>query len=90
MLGYGYAWVNLIESRVENCEVGFHFNSTGNSASHSMFNDNTFLNCGTAVLLENVPTDLTLNFNGSTFSGNGVDIDNRCQHSVNTSEATFN
>ena len=89
MLGYGYAWVNLIESRVENCEVGFHFNSTGDSASHSMFNDNTFLNCGTAVLLENVPTDLTLNFDGSSFSGNKVNIDNRCQHSVNTSEATF-
>ena len=36
-----------------------------------------------------VPTDMTLYFDGTTFSGNGADIDNRCGHSVDTSNAIF-
>ena len=44
---------------------------------------------GTAVLLENVPTEMTIYCDGSVFSGNGTDIDNRCGHSVDTSGAVF-
>ena len=89
LLGYGSAWVNAIGCRFEDNEVGLHFNSTGTSVSHTMYNDNLFRNNGTAVLLENVPTDVALNFQDSVFSGNGTDIDNRCEHPLDISRAIF-
>ena len=89
VLGYGAVWVNVIGCFFQDNEVGFHFNSDGLYASHSMFNDNTFLNNGTAVLLEQVPTDTALNFQGSRFTGNGVDIDNRCGQPLDISQAIF-
>lgn len=89
VLGYGTAWVNVIQCLFEDNEVGFHFNSTGQSASHSLYNDNVFRNNGTAVLLERVPTDMTLNFVGSEFVGNTRDLDNPCGHSVDLSQAIF-
>ena len=70
-------------------ETAFHFNSANSSASHSMYNNNTFRNNGTAVLLENVPTDLTLNFENSVFTGNRTDIDNRCDQPLDLSQAIF-
>ena len=87
--GYGKNWVNVIGCIFEENEVGFHFNSTGESASHTMYNNNIFRNNGTAVLLENVPTDLELNFQDCRFSGNGVDIDNRCDQPLNIAQAIF-
>lgn len=89
VLGYGSAWVNTISCQIENNEVGLHFNSTGASASHSLFNDNIFRGNGTAVLLENVPTDLTINFEGTLFAENGMDIDNRCDQPIDISQAIF-
>ena len=89
LMTHGEAWVNVTECTFTDNQVGFHFNSTGQSASDDRFLDNTFTNNGTAVLLENVPTDLTLYFDGTVFSGNGADIDNRCGHSVDTSNAVF-
>lgn len=89
MLGYGTAWVNVIDCLFEDNEIGFHFNSTGQSASHDLYNDNCFRRNGTAVLLEQVPTDMALDFVGSEFAGNGTDVDNRCGHAVDLSQATF-
>lgn len=89
VLGYGYAWVNTIECQIENNQVGLYFNSTGASASHTKFNNNYFCNNGIAVLLENVPTDITMNFVGSVFSENNMDIDNRCNQPLDISEAVF-
>lgn len=89
VLGYGTSWVNVIDCLFKNNEVGFHFNSTGQSASHSLYNDNLFCYNGTAVLLEQVPTDMALNFVGSEFRDNGTDIDNRCGHAVDLSQAVF-
>ena len=89
VLGYGNAWVNVISCQFENNQVGFHFNSTGQSASHSMYNDNLFANNGTAVILENVPTELALNFENSRFVGNGVDIDNQCNQALDITRAIF-
>ena len=89
VLGYGNAWVNVIGCTIEDNEIGFHFNSTGNSANHSMYNDNLFRGNGTAVLLENVPTELALNFENSVFIENGTDIDNQCDHPLDISEAIF-
>lgn len=89
MLGYGYAWVNVIACTFTDNEVGFHFNSNGGYVNHTMFNDNTFLRNRTAVLLEQVPTDETMNFQGSRFAQNGTDIDNRCNQPLDISQAIF-
>lgn len=89
VLGYGTAWVNVIDCLFEDNEVGFHFNSTGQSASHSLYNDNCFRHNGIAVLLEQVPTDMALDFVGSEFTGNGTDVDNRCGHAVDLSQVVF-
>lgn len=88
-LGYGSAWVNAIGCTFADNEVGFHFNSDGDYVSHSMYNDNVFRDNGTAVLLERVPSDVALNFQGSIFAGNGTDIDNRCGQPVDVSQAVF-
>lgn len=89
VLAYGSAWVNVIECDVRDNKIGFHFNSEGNSANHSLYNDNVFENNGTAVLLESVPTDMRLQFPGTVFRGNGTDINNRCGQNLNTEETIF-
>ena len=89
MLAYGQAWVNVTECTFTDNEVGFHFNSTGQSASDTRYFDNTFTGNGTGVLLESVPTDITMVFDGSTFSDNGTDLDNPCGHPIDTSNAIF-
>ena len=85
----GEAWVNVTQCTFTSNEVGFHFNSIGQSASDTRYHNNTFTNNGTAVLLENVPTDITLDFEGAVFSGNGTDVDNRCDHPIDLSKATL-
>ena len=87
--GCGTAWINSIGCTFAGNGVGFHFNSTGDQASHSMYNDNVFRRNGTAVVLENVPSDLALNFENSVFSDNETDIDNRCGQPVDISRAIF-
>ncbi len=89
VLAYGSAWVNVAESTFRNNDVGFHFNSSNGNISHTLYNDNTFRNNGTAVLLEQLPTKIELDFSGCHFSGNDTDIDNRCDQKLNTSKAVF-
>lgn len=89
VLGYGSAWVNVIGCRFQGNGVGFHFNSDGAYVTHTMYNDNIFLDNDTAVLLERVPSQETLNFQGSRFTGNNTDIDNRCGHPIEIAQAVF-
>ena len=89
LLGYGTAWVSAVGCTFEGNGVGLHFNSTDGVVTHVTYNDNIFRNNGTAVLLENVPTDVTLSFENSVFSGNDTDIDNRCGQAVDISQAIF-
>lgn len=89
VLGYGSAWVNVISCRFQGNGVGFHFNSDGGYVTHTMYNDNVFLDNDTAVLLERVPSQETLNFQGSRFTGNKTDIDNRCGHPIEIAQAVF-
>lgn len=83
----GEAWINVTECTFMENQVGLHFNATGQSASDSRYHDNQFVNNGTAVLLENVPTDITLDFAGTVFSGNDTDVDNQCDHPIDLSNA---
>ena len=87
--GGGTAWINSIGCTFADNGVGLHFNSSEGAANHSLYNDNVFQNNTTAVLLENVPTDLPLDFQGSTFSGNGTDINNLCGQPLDLSQAIF-
>lgn len=89
VLAFGEAWVNVTECTFTDNEVGFHFNSTGQSASDTRYFDNTFTGNGTGILLESVPTDITMVFDGTTFSENGTDIDNHCNHPIDTTNAIF-
>ena len=89
VLAYGTSWANVIGCTFQKNGIGFHFDSTGEYANHSMFNDNLFEGNEVAVQLDNVPTDVALNFQGSVFRDNGQDIVNSCQQSLNTSQAIF-
>ena len=40
-------------------------------------------------VLHNLPGNEVLDFAGSTFSENDVDIDNKAEHSVDTAKANF-
>ena len=89
VLAYGKAWVNVTECTFTDNGVGFHFNSTGQSASDTRYFDNTFTGNGTGILLESVPTDITMVFDGTMFSNNGTDLDNLCDHPIDTTNAIF-
>lgn len=89
VLAYGNAWVNIAGSQFEHNGIGFHFNSAGDSVTHTLYTGNRFLGNETAVLLESVPSDVTMSFDECLFSENGKDIDNPCGQSINISEATF-
>ena len=89
VLCYGNSWVNIKNSVFEDNTVGFHFNSTSDNRNDHMYSGNLFRRNGTAVLLESVPSDQALYFDGTRFSRNGADIDNRCGHEVSIAAAIF-
>ena len=86
---YGTSWVNVIGCSFQSNGIGFHFDSTGEYVNHSMYNDNRFFGNDVAVRLDNVPTDITLNFQGSIFRANAQSILNRCDQPLDLSQATF-
>ena len=88
-LAYGYSWVNADECVFEDNIVGLQFNSIGSNVSDTRYEENVFQNNGTAVLLESVPTDVSMRFPGCTFAGNEKDFDNQCGQTLELSEATF-
>ena len=89
LLCYGNSWVNFQDCVFENNTVGFHFNVSNATPTTYHYSGNLFQNNGTAVLLESVPSDQALYFDGTRFSRNGTDIDNRCGHEVSIAAAIF-
>ena len=89
ILVFGNVWANTTDCTFTDNEIGLHYNSTDISPSDSHFTGNHFTGNGTAVLLERVPSELTLNFGKCVFEDNDVDLDNRCQQQVDISEAEF-
>ena len=85
----GDGWCDPTGCLFEDNTVGFCFDSAGDYANYTRFEYNTFCSNGTAVLLKQVPTDRTIDFAGSRFSGNGTDIDNPCGQPVDIAYATF-
>ncbi len=78
MLAYGITWVNAMDCRFEDNQVGFRFNAEGTVVTHTQYANNEFFHNGTAVLLKSVPAESPLSFPGSVFEDNDTDIDNRC------------
>ncbi len=89
VLCYGNSWVNLKNCTFEGNTLGFHFNSAGSNANDHMYSGNLFRGNETAVLLERVPGEQALYFDGTRFSRNSADIDNRCGHEVSIAGAIF-
>ena len=89
LLAYGHTWAYVTDCVFDGNETGFDFNSTLSTPNDSHFTGNLFQNNGTGVLLENVPSDWTMDFAGTVFSGNGTDIDNRCRQELDLSQAIF-
>lgn len=85
----GTAWVNADDTLFDGNTVAFHFNSTGNSVTDTMYERNRFRDNGTAVLLESVPTDIALKFPDTIFERNGTDFDNRCGQTLEIDKAVF-
>ena len=89
VLAYGTTWVNAMDCRFEDNQVGFRFNAEGTVVTHTQYANNEFFHNGTAVLLKSVPAESPLSFPGSVFEDNDTDIDNRCGREVNISQTTF-
>ena len=54
-----------------------------------MYNDNRLFGHDVAVRLDNVRTDVALNFQGSIFRANAQSILNLCDQPLDLSQATF-
>lgn len=91
MLCYGLlGWGNATNCVFEGNDIGIHCNlEIGGSMSDVRFQGNQFINNRTGVLLEQLPNEKTLSFLDSVFSGNEIDIDNRCEQPLDLSEAIF-
>lgn len=83
------AWVNAMDCTFTNNKIALKFNSSMAYGTAPNYLNNTFTGNGTAVCIENLPGNEVLDFAGSTFSGNDVDIDNKAEHSVDTAKAVF-
>ena len=81
--------MNAKNCTFEDNTVGFHFNSVSDNSNDHMYSDNLFQGNETAILLESVPGDQALYFDGTRFSRNGTDIDNRSGQSIDISQAIF-
>lgn len=68
---------------------GFCFDAAFGNPSDDRYVNNLFQNNGTAVLLAQVPNDVSLKFPGTRFQNNGTDIDNRCEQKLELDEAIF-
>lgn len=89
VLAYGRTWVNAFDCTFSDNTVGLYFNAPEGNPADTRFTGNTFSDNGTAVLLEQLPSDTKLDFENSVFSGNRTDIDNRCAQPLDLSRAVF-
>ena len=89
VLGRDGAWINMTDCLFEDNGVAMHFNSTLGTGADTGYTGNQFINNATAVLLENVPADVMLNFADCIFTGNQTDLDNRCEQPLEISQAKF-
>lgn len=83
------AWVNAVNCTFTNNETALKFNSMHAYGTSAVYGDNLFSGNGTAVSIDSLPGNEVLDFIGSTFSGNEIDIENKAEHPVDTANAIF-
>lgn len=83
------AWIVASGTVFEHNTVGMCFDAEQGVMSDFYYLNDTFRNNGTAVLLKRVPNELPLSFPDTLFTGNGQDIDNRCEQKLELDEAIF-
>ena len=89
VLTHGYSWLNFRYCEFADNTVGFHFNASQSTVSHSQFTGNHFTENDTAILWEGTPVDIAISFHESVFAHNGTDIDNRSGQQIDISQAVF-
>lgn len=83
------AWVNAMNCSFFNNKIALKFNSSMAYGTSPSYLNNTFTGNGIAICIENLPGNEVLDFAGSIFSGNDVDIENKAEHPVDTAKAVF-
>lgn len=76
------SWVGARSCEFENNGIGLYFDSSSAVGADTGYEGNTFTGNGTAVLLDAVPGGLALDFYGSVFADNGVNLTNHSDSSV--------
>lgn len=89
VLSFGRSWVNSQNCQFDGNDIGLHYNAVGGTPADTRFTGNTFNDNRTAVLLEEVPSDVTMDFADCLFRGNDTDIDNRCEQPLDLTKASF-
>ena len=73
----------------QNNGVGFKYNTATFHSFNDVFPDCTIADNDIGVQFARLQGTITIDFAGSVFSGNRIDIDNQAQYSIDTSKATF-
>lgn len=73
----------------QNNGVGFKYNTVVFHSFNSAFPDCTITDNDIGVQFARLQGTITIDFEGSVFSGNRIDIDNQAQYSIDTSKAIF-
>ena len=83
------AWVSASDCTFTDNTTALKFTTSLSYGSSPSYFNNTFTGNGTAVRIDSLPGSEVLDFTGSTFAGNDVDIDNPAEHPVDTANAVF-
>lgn len=73
----------------QNNGIGFKYNTVVYHSFNSVFPDCTITDNDIGVQFARLQGTITIDFVGSVFSGNRIDIDNPAQYSIDTSRAVF-
>ena len=73
----------------QNNGVGFKYNTRAYHSFNNVFPDCTITDNDIGVQFAQLEGTITIDFVGSVFSGNRIDIDNQAQYSIDTSKAIF-
>ena len=82
------AWISAQECTFSGNGTGLHFESNRSGFSASGYFNNRFEDNETAIRILALRGTEVLDFTGSVFTGNGVDLDNPADHPVDLSGAT--
>lgn len=88
-LAQDHGWISAQFCTFKDNEVGLEFNFGVAHYSDPDYSGNQFLNNGTALRLTRMTGQETLTFTYCSFLGNDIDIENICDHAVDTSDAVF-